>query len=169
MQFILAMYNTRCTASYERPARRGSPLQDWLIVQRPDAETLTIAEAGGAPLEPPATAPADLAARATRIGTLIARDTAAGTETFILNRHLPRGLVLPREEVFFPADGYATLSRDAGRPRLTVAGRHAHAHQIGGGHFIPIDISGEAADAASAFTWHFDAIHVPWTGEALPI
>lgn len=168
MHFIAALHTALYTAPFEHPARRGGPLHEWLIVQRPDAETLTISLAGGAPPQAPGRAPEGLRARDTRIGTLIVRDPEAGTETFLLTRHLPRGVVLPEGEVFFPAEGYAVLSMEGTRPRLQGAGRHAHAHQISGGRFVPLDSPGEAAEAASAFAWQFDATHVPWVRETLP-
>ncbi len=167
MEFIIAMHNVLQTASYESPARRGSPINEYLIVQRPDAETITISDAGRAPQETPSEAPADLSANNTQVGTLITQDSAAGTETFILNRYLPSGVVLPAKETFFPADGFVVLSRQNDKPRIHVSGRHAHARLIAGGRLIPIDLPGEPTASASAFTWHFDATYVPWAGERL--
>lgn len=168
MNFIVAMHNALRTAAYEAPARAADPVFEYLIVQRPDAETITISDAGRAPPDKPDEAPATLAANNTQVGTLIRRDTAAGTETFILNRFLPSGLVLPRAESFFPADGFVVLGSRDGRPTVTVSGRHAHAREIAGGRFVAIDFPGAPTSSASAFTWHFDATHVPWPREVLP-
>lgn len=168
MEFIVAMHNLLQTAPYETPARRGSPIPEYIIVRRPDAETITVSDAGRAPDDKPAKAPDDLRPQNTQVGTLIAQDEAAGTETFILNRYQPRGIVLPPSETFFPADGYVVLSTEDGLPRLRVAGRHSHGRQIVGGRLIPIDLPAEPTNAPSAFTWHFDATHVPWANEDLP-
>lgn len=168
MNFIIAMHNALQTAPYETPARTAAPVFEYLIVQRPDAETITISDAGRAPPEKPEKAPDGLGANNTQVGTLIRQDQEAGTETFILNRHLPRGLVLPRSESFFPADGFVVLGSQDGRPTLSVSGRHAHAREIAGGRFVAIDFPGEPTSSASAFTWHFDATYLPWAGETLP-
>ncbi|GAB5447926.1 hypothetical protein [Gymnodinialimonas sp.] len=168
MEFNVAMHNILQTATYEAPARRGSAFHEYLIVRRPDAETITVSDAGSAPPQAPSDAPNDLAAKNTQVGTLISQDTVAGTETFILNRYLPRGVVLPGTETFFPADGFVVLSLQDEKPRVRVSGRHAHAKQIAGARFVPIDMPGEPSTSASAFTWHFDATYLPWVGEALP-
>lgn len=168
MNFIIAMHNALRTAAYETPARAAAPVPEYLIVQRPDAETLTISDAGRAPTDKPDKAPDALAANNTQVGTLIRQDQDAGTETFILNRFLPRGLVLPQGEKFFPADGFIMLGSQDGRPTVSVSGRHAHAREIAGGRFVAIDFPGEPTSSASAFTWHFEATYLPWVHETLP-
>ncbi|MCF2869488.1 hypothetical protein L0664_00290 [Octadecabacter sp. G9-8] len=165
MNFNIAMHNALRTAAYETPARTAAPVFEYLIVQRPDAETITISDAGRAPADKPAKAPDTLSANNTQVGTLIRRDAEAGTETFILNRFLPRGVVLPRSEAFFPADGFVVLSTKDGRPFVSVSGRHAHAREIAGGRFVAIDFPGEPTSSASAFTWHFEASYLPWVNE----
>lgn len=168
MEFIVAMHNALQTATYEAPARRGSAINEYLIVRRPDAETITVSDAGPAPPQAPPEAPCDLSANNTQVGTLIVQDAEAGTETFILNRYLPSGVVLPATETFFPADGFVVLSRQDDRPRVRASGRHAHARLIAGGRFVPIDMPGVPSTSASAFTWHFDATYLPWAREEFP-
>ena len=168
MDFIVAMYNELRTASYDAPARKGTANFEYLIVQRPEDEILTISDAGRAPDKKPKEAPEDIRANNTQVATLIRQDDGTGTEVFILNRYLPRGVVLPATEWFFPADGLVILTREGDVPTLSVSGRHAHAREIAGGRFVAIDFPGEPTSSASAFTWHFEAAYLPWAGERLP-
>ena len=112
MNFSIAMHNELRRASYDQPANRGTPLYEFLIVQRPGGDILTISDAGGADEAPPPKAPDHIRPNNTLIGTLIARDTERGEEIFIFNRHAPENLAVPGD--FFPADGFAVIGTEDG-------------------------------------------------------
>jgi len=158
-----ALHNTLRLATFSAPTATRNPVFEYIILNRPTADILTISDAGGAPAILPSEAPSELRENNTLVGTLISTDSTTEEETFIFNRYLPENTAIRGK--FFPADGYAILSFVDDKPRLRSSGRHSHAKHLERGSVALVDAAGDGAQNTKSLTWHFDAVHLPWSEE----
>lgn len=167
MSFYVAMQNRTAYASYSHPYLPLSTESRFLIVSRTRGynQHITIADAGLSHGSDEC-APDNLSPIRVLIGTLAVKDDKNSVETFIFNRHKPEGVAF--EGAFFPADGFAVLSHQNGYPKLHACGRHAHIEQYSEGQITVTDQTGPVENSIRAFSWHYDAIYLPWVQELLP-
>lgn len=162
--FVVAMAATVSIANYDKPAEIIRRMRRWAVVSRfgPDNEYLTVSVAEAMQPEQ-AEGPIGLTPAKTVLGVLLAEDAASGGSTFLLLRHLPRGLKVAG--LYFPAEGYAQVSGAAGTLHLRTQGRHAHSRGLLDGHDVRIDVPDPAPGAKWTMAWHIEAAHRPWAGE----
>jgi hypothetical protein len=156
--FRIAMMNQLRLAPYYDPLAVSSPTPEWLIVERMGS-TLTISDTQRATDGSDTEAPVALTANNTLVGVLI--ETSDEIDTFLFMRHLPPPLQTAGG--FFPADGYARLSRvREDRLALSAHGRHALLPETRNGQSVLVDMGLPSPSAPEARTWHFDAVELPW-------
>lgn len=157
--FRIAMMNQLRLAPYYDPLVVSPPAPEWLIVERMGS-ILTISDTQTATDGSDTQAPAALAANNTLVGVLI--ETSDQIDTFLFVRHLPPPLQVAGG--FFPADGYARLSRGPqDRLALSAHGRHALLAETRNGQSVLVDMGLPSPSAPEARTWHFDAAELPWS------
>lgn len=132
----------------------------YLIVQRPNIDTLTISIAGRAPALSPPNAPQILRARRTMVATLTADDPLDGAEMFSLNLIKPSNIHLTFGEGFAPAEGLVIYKNSDKGPVILASGRGADP-----GFTSPPKplLVGSTVDRS----WHCKATHIPWVAEHL--
>lgn len=163
--FYAALYNTLRGASYAAPSITEPPVHEYMILNRPTNEILTISDAGAAPAKKPKDAPRELRERNTIVGTLISQNSDSGEENFIFNRYIPDNMTIRGR--FFPAEGMAILKYSGGRPQLKATGRSSHLRIVDRGRVLLVDAAGDATKNPDARTWHFDATPLRWSEEIL--
>lgn len=169
MSFRIAMQARRAVSSLCRPHEVIDQTYDFLIAERRHGrdEHLYLSEAG--PCSPHAShAPTALKPRHVVIATLVSRGPAPGSETFLLERHIPARAEF--SGMFLPADGSLRLTRSSvgvtifGACRLTCATRRdtrGCADQT---------IARALCDTTNpaGCVIHIDAAQIPWDRETLP-
>jgi hypothetical protein len=165
--FLVAMANDLGRAPYEMPNKIVERGQEWLIVSRfgPDGEYLSISEAG-AIAGGAAEVPAGIRPVNSILGILANCDEGTQTAEFLLTRNLPDGITVAG--TFFPAEGFARLTKDTETVRLHACGRHAHSRGSAEGREVLRDVPNPAPGTRSGQAWQFDARRVPWSAEKLP-
>lgn len=171
MSFRIAMQSRRAMSSLSRPHEVVDQSYDFLIAHRVGGadEHLILSEAG------PCTggegrAPDDLRARHVMIGTLVSRGPEPGTETFLLNSHIPYGARF--RGLFQPADGFLRLTRSSvgallsGVCRLSNAARPTPEGSDCGDQTI-VRALATIPDPVGCVL-QIDAAYVPWAQEILP-
>lgn len=150
------MSNSLRLAKYRSPFSIEQSTNEWLIVERfgSNGEFITISDAGAIVGSPDA-APDGITPSNSMHGVLL-RETD-DEAVFLLARHLTDEASV--EGRFFPADGYARLSRINGQLTLEASGRHAHQESGGQLQDVPDPQVGDG------MAWHFDAKQVQWSGQ----
>lgn len=162
--FVVAMSTNIAVASYDRPTEIVRLIRRWTIVSRfgPKGEYLTVS-VGGAICNGQTQVPIGLAPAKTAFGILLSENERQTESTFLLVRHLPRGVTIAG--LFFPAEGYARLDGAFDGLRMRMEGRSAHSRGRLNAHDVRVDVPAPAPGAKWTMAWHIEAAYRPWAGE----
>ena len=162
--FVVAMAAETEFGEFDNPSRIVRRAKGWLIVSRwgPAGEFLSISSTQEVADSSP-TAPVGLTPKCTSIGFLLSQKDGGSESNFLLSRRLPTDTVVAGS--FFPTDGYARLTRRAGRFRLSAEGRYAHGLDDLQTPPVGADSRVPPCNGGVAFAWHIDAVQRPWSGE----
>ena len=162
--FVVAMAADTEFAEFDKPSHIVRRAKGWLIVSRwgPAGEFLSISSTQEV-ADPGAMAPVGLTPKCTSIGFLLSQTDDRSESNFLLVRRLPTDTVVAGS--FFATDGYARLTRRAGRFRLSAEGRYAHGLDDLQTPPVGADRRSLPCNGGAAFAWHIDAVQRPWSGE----
>lgn len=160
LNFRSPMLNNLRIGPYDLPFQTNPSTQEWLIASRQNDQSpyLLISDTSTPVDDGAIRAPEGLTEQNTIVAVLA--EEAEGVSEFLMLRYLPVGVRISGR--FFPADGAARLSVDAGKLQLNAFGRHAHSRGSSANDSILHDIPHPAPNAEGAINWHFSAEERPW-------
>ncbi|WP_298975818.1 hypothetical protein [uncultured Roseobacter sp.] len=154
-----AMYNALRTTDCNTPISIKEANYEYLILNRPTEQFLTISSAGPAPSLCPACAPKEIREVRTIVATLIFKGSETEHEVFILNQCLPKCPEIRGR--FLPAEGTACLHTIEGKPWLKAVGRQACEEHC----MADTPTNNDGTVEYHKRTLLFDARPLPWTEE----
>ncbi len=162
LNFRIAMFNRLGVGPYEHPGTIDRSSEEWLIVERRDL-FLKISR-GSLPASPACLeAPEDITVDNTLFGQFVESNSDTNEDVFLLTRGAARRS--GRSKNFFPASGYARLSKMAGKIKLAAHGRQFLRTEPIPARGATSLMSPQLEQETKSFNWHFDAIQYYWVQE----